>query len=50
MQKTPREVTSVEEAPNLGLTAATIREQARENRLPGRKVGPEKSFAREALL
>ena len=46
-----REVLNVDEAADLpGVSPWTIREQARQGRLPGRKVGKEWRFSREALL
>lgn len=51
MPKTTPDVMSAEEAAEfLGVTAATVRKQAREGRLPGRKIGREWRFSREALL
>ena len=46
-----REVLNVDEAAELlGVSPWTIREQARLGRLPGRKIGKEWRFSREALL
>ena len=46
-----RQVLNVEEAAELlGVSLWTIREQARLGRLPGRKIGKEWRFSRDALL
>ena len=46
-----KEVLNVDEAAELlGVSPWTVREQARVGRLPGRKVGKEWRFSRQALL
>ena len=48
---TQKDILNVEEAATfLGVSPWTIREQARLRRLPGRKVGKEWRFSRQALL
>jgi len=48
---TDKAVMNTEEAAELlGLSPYTIREFAREGRIPGRKIGKEWRFSRQALL
>lgn len=48
---TGKAVLNTEEAAELlGLSPYTIREFAREGRIPGRKIGKEWRFSREALI
>ena len=46
-----KDVLNVEEAAQLlGVSAWTVREQARQGHLPGRKVGKEWRFSRQGLM
>jgi excisionase family DNA binding protein len=51
MQKANKDVLNVREAAHLlGVAEWTVREQAKAGRLPGRKIGKEWRFSRQALL